>query len=145
MQWFSIFFIKNLVLPPKKLNVFENTYSKICANVPRFFKSESIKTTVKVAQSLKCPGLNRRKEKNNLECSRKGQRSVVFKKRERERERERERTFIPVSYKTSRLRFKRLCFIGVIWVQTLHATLCGHFLPRPRGGEITRNKLYISL
>lgn len=44
--------------------------------------------------------------------------------------------------KASRLRLS-LCFRGL--VQTLQATLCGHFLPRPRGGEITRNKLYISL
>lgn len=44
--------------------------------------------------------------------------------------------------KASRLHLS-LCFRGL--VQTLQATLCGHFLPRPRGGEITRNKLYISL
>lgn len=29
--------------------------------------------------------------------------------------------------------------------QTLQATLWGHFLPKPRGGSITRNKLYMSL
>lgn len=29
--------------------------------------------------------------------------------------------------------------------QTLHATLCGQFFPKPRGGEIVRTTLYISL
>lgn len=29
--------------------------------------------------------------------------------------------------------------------QTLYATLLGHFFPKPRGGEIMRNKLYISI
>lgn len=29
--------------------------------------------------------------------------------------------------------------------QTLHATLWGQFFPKPRGGEIVRTTLYISL
>lgn len=29
--------------------------------------------------------------------------------------------------------------------QTLHATLCGQFFPKPSGGEIVRTTLYISL
>lgn len=31
------------------------------------------------------------------------------------------------------------------YLQTLYATLLGQLFPKPRGGEITRNKLYISL
>lgn len=34
---------------------------------------------------------------------------------------------------------------GNVWLQTLYATLLGQFFPKPRGGEIMRNKLYISL
>lgn len=34
---------------------------------------------------------------------------------------------------------------NVWYLQTLYATLLGQFFPKPRGGEITRNKLYISL
>lgn len=40
---------------------------------------------------------------------------------------------------------KYLDNINVWYLQTLYATLLGQFFPKPRGGEITRNKLYISL